>query len=190
MLTDFYIERLFKKAAPYLTVRENQKHTEICYDYALKLLEHLGGRAEIVLPAIILHDVGWSAIPPELHLRAFGPGNIDTELRKIHEVEGAKIARKILEEIPLKKEDILEICRIIENHDSGTYPLTIEEKIVKDADKLYRYSQEGFAVDTLRFGLAPRENWERLLNSIEEWFFTDYGKKLAIEALKKIEKDL
>lgn len=190
MLSDFYIKRLFKMAAPYLTVRENQRHTEICYDYALKLLEHLGGRREIVLPAVILHDVGWSAIPSNLHLRAFGPGDIDLELRRVHEVEGAKIARKILEKIPLKKEDCLEICRIIENHDSGDNPLSLEEKIVKDADKLSRYSQEIFAIDVIRFGLEPRKIWERLSNFLEEWFFTNYGKKLAIEALQKIEKNI
>jgi HD superfamily phosphodiesterase len=143
-------------------VRENQKHTEIAYAFALKLLERLGGRPEIVLPAVILHDVGWSAVPPEQHLLAFGPGAIDEELRRVHEVEGAKIAKRLLQEVPLKKEYCLEICYIIENHDSGENPLTLEEKLVKDADKLFRFSPEGFAIWFERFGLDERKYWEIL----------------------------
>jgi HD superfamily phosphodiesterase len=181
-------DKLFALARPYLAVRENQKHTEICYSYALKLLEHIGGRPEIVLPAIILHDVGWSAVPPEKHLLAFGPGEIDKELRRVHEVEGVKIAERLLQEVPLSKEDIREICRIIKNHDSGENPLSLEEKMVKDADKLFRFSQEAFTLDVERFSMKPRENWERLYASLDEWFFTDFAKELAIRELQNLEK--
>lgn len=170
-------------------MRENQKHTEIAYNFALKLLECLGGRPEIVLPAIILHDVGWSAIPPEQHLLAFGPG-FDEELRRVHEVEGAKIAGELLQRVPLNKEDCQEICRIIENHDSGENPLSLEEKLVKDADKLFRFSPEGFAIDAKRFGIDTRKYWEKLHHFRDQWFFTDYGWELAGAELKKVESRL
>ncbi len=183
-------DRLFALARPYLSVRENQKHTEIAYNFALKLLERLDGRPEIVLPTIILHDVGWSAIPPEQHLLAFGPGKFDEELRRVHEVEGAKIAGKLLQRVPLNKEDCLEICRIIENHDSGENPLSLEEKLVKDADKLFRFSPEGFAIDSKRFGIDKRKYLEKLHHFRGQWFFTNYGRELAGVELKKVESRL
>ena len=181
--------KLFVLAEPFLNVRHNNIHTKISYNFALQLLEHLGGKPEIVLPAVILHDVGWSAVPAEKHLLAFGPKEIDEELRRIHEVEGAKIAGRILEKVPLAQKERQEICRIIESHDSGENPLTLEEKLVKDADKLWRFSSEGFTIDYQRFDLDPREYWEMLQNLLNLWFFTDLGKELARKELKKVEKE-
>lgn len=181
--------KLFVLAEPYLNVRHNNIHTKISYIFAQQLLKHLGGRPEIVLPAIILHDVGWSAVPTEKHLLAFGPKEIDEELRRIHEVEGAKIAGRILEKVPLAQKERQEICRIIESHDSGENPLTLEEKLVKDADKLWRFSPEGFTIDCQRFNLDAKEYWEMLQNLLNLWFFTDLGKELARKELKKVEKE-
>lgn len=181
--------RLFALARPYLNVRGNQRHAEISYIFAKKLLAQLGGRPEIVLPAIVLHDVGWSAVPEELHLLAFGPGKIDEDLRRVHEVEGAKIAAELLGKVPLKKEDCREICGIIENHDSGQDPVSLEEKMVKDADKLYRFSREGFLLDSKRFSIGLIGNWERLACFLSSWFFTDYGKSLAAIELKKLKDE-
>ncbi len=178
--------KLFELAKPYLTVRNNQVHTESSYAFALKLLERLGGRPEIVLPAIILHDVGWSAIPEGQHSLAFGPGEIDEKMRHIHEVEGAKIAGRLLEEVPLINKDCREICRIIESHDSGNSPLTLEEKMVKDADKLYRYTPKCFVWVMDRFSMQPLANWERLHRSLNQWFFLDYSKELAATKLKEL----
>lgn len=180
-------KKLFDLAQPFLLVRENQKHTESSYNFALKLLEHVGGRPEIVLPAIILHDVGWSSIPPEKHLLAFGLGQIDEKLRRVHEIEGAKIANKLLEHVILEKDVCLEICRIIESHDSAVKPHSLEEKLVKDADKLFRFSPDGIIIDAQRFEVDPIKHWERLYHYIDQWFFTDYAKDLAALELKKME---
>lgn len=60
--------------------------------------------------------------------------------------------------------------------------------MVKDADKLFRFSQEAFTLDVERFSMKPRENWERLYASLDEWFFTDFAKELAIRELQNLEK--
>lgn len=177
---------LFELAKPYLTVRHNQVHTEICYSFAQQLLEKLGGDPEIVLPAIILHDVGWSAVPTEQHLLAFGPRKIDENIRRIHEVEGAKIAARLLEQTSVKEENRLEICRIIESHDSSEKAISLEEKIVKDADKLFRFSPEGFSIDAERFAIERVEYREMLQQFIKHWFFTDLAKEIAAKELPKI----
>jgi len=70
-------QEICELARPYLSVRENQVHTEICYGYAVKLNDFYGGREEIVFPAILLHDVGWSVIPEEKLRLAFGPKGSD-----------------------------------------------------------------------------------------------------------------
>ena len=68
--TEFHLEKIdpavreiFKSALPFLETRENKIHTFIVYQYAQALLKQESGTAEVVLPACILHDVGWSAVP-------------------------------------------------------------------------------------------------------------------------------
>jgi HD superfamily phosphodiesterase len=178
--------KLFDLARSYLAVRSNQEHTEASFSFAKELQEKLGGKKEIIFPAIILHDVGWSAVPVELHLQAFGPKEVDLEINRIHEVEGAKIAGKLLQEVTLGDKEREEICRIIKNHDSGASPLTLEEKIVKDADKLFRFSPMGFSIDAQRFGINPKEYWHILNDFKEHWFFTELGKQFAIRELEKV----
>jgi len=181
-------QEIFELAAPFLAVRENRVHTEICFDYAVKLLKFYGGREEIVLPAIILHDVGWSALPEEKINLAFGRENFDIELNRIHEVEGARIAANILHQVSTREEDRAEICRIIENHDSGRNPTNLEEKLVKDADRLFRFNPRGFAfaIKYRCFDMPPKEYWKFLYNIKKQWLFTDYAKLMAIEELRKV----
>lgn len=182
-------KQLFSDAAPFLSVRRNQEHTEIAFTFAKELQKILGGRKEIIFPAIILHDVGWSAIAEELHLKAFGP-NSDPEINRIHEIEGAKIAAKILQKIDSSEADKEEICRIIESHDSGQTPANLEEKIVKDADKLFRFAPRGFSIDAQRFNVDLRDYWNKLNEFREYWFLTEPAKIIALRELAKVEQEL
>ena len=88
--------KIFDLSRPFLDTRENEEHTRIACDFAARLLHEEGGDPDVVFPAVILHDVGWKSIPEELQLTAFGPGDKDTELNRVHETEGARIAGEIL----------------------------------------------------------------------------------------------
>lgn len=92
-------ERIFRKARPFLKTRENLIHTRIVLRYALKLLGKAEGDKDVVIPAVLLHDVGWRMVPENLQLTAFGPKICNPALARIHEVEGARIAKGILESL-------------------------------------------------------------------------------------------
>ena len=65
---------LWLDARAFLDVRGNDVHTLISYRLARALLaEHDGVNAAVVLPAILLHDVGWSRVDPALLADAVGP---------------------------------------------------------------------------------------------------------------------
>jgi len=181
-MKDVYLN-IYHAAQPYLDTRQNDLHTRISYSFALKLLEVEGGDERVILPAILLHDVGWKMIPEHLHLLAFGPGKYDAELNRIHELEGAKKAREILHSIDYEPEMIDEIVLIISGHDSRTEALSLNDAIVKDADKLWRYSKEALEVDTKRFNVDRKSHSEWLALQIEGWFFTETAAKLATEHL-------
>lgn len=171
--------RLYEGALPFLGVRRNELHTRVCYRFALLLLESEGGNADVVVPAILLHDIGWSRIPEHLHLTAFGPHVTNPGLQRVHETEGAAMAGELLAAAGYPRPESEHIVRIVSRHDTGTQTASLEEQIVKDADKLWRVSREGLAVDSERFGLSRAHNLARLESQIEGWFLTPGGKALA-----------
>jgi len=172
-------QKIFEKAKPFLRTRKNLIHTRIALRYALTLLNHEKGEEEIVIPAIILHDVGWKTIPKNLHLTAFGPNPSNPKLARVHELEGAKIARAILEKMHYPPKKANEIFRIIQGHDSRKRPISASDRIVKDGDKLTRYSRKGMAIDLGRFHIPRQEYLVFLEAIIDHWFLTSAGKEIA-----------
>jgi HD superfamily phosphodiesterase len=176
-------EEIWQVAKSYLDMRKNDIHTEICINLAFKLIEREGGDKDIVIPAIILHDVGWKEVPEGLHLKAFGPNAVSRELTKIHEARGVKIAKRILQMVHYDEEKIEEILEIINGHDTRRGAISLNDKIVKDADKLWRYTKEGFQIDQTRFQKNYNEILGRLHSGLDTWFFTDSAKRIAMEEL-------
>jgi hypothetical protein len=181
MLTIYH--EIYAFAKPYLNTRKNDIHVKISYGFACRLLEDEPGDPEVVIPAILCHDLGWIKVPEHLQLKAFGPG-FDPDLRRIHEVEGVKLARDILHQVNYDPVKTAEILDIIDGHDSRSLAISDNDKIVKDADKLFRFSATGLAIDVERF----RQNRESYLKWISEqidtWFFTKTGKQLAWTELR------
>jgi len=162
----------------------NEIHTREVIRFALKLLDSAGGNREIVIPAVILHDVGWSQVP-EVKAIAMRLPDGDPELIKIHEDQGAKIARKILEQLSEHIAKIEKIVEIIQGHDTRKHALSKNDKIVKDADKLSRYSKSCFISSHRRQqGLDSRTICDGLEKGIEKWFFLPYSRKIAAKELQ------
>ena len=94
-----YLE-LYKLAKPYLDTRNNDIHTRLAFSCAKELLRYYpDANGSVVLTAVLLHDVGWKMIPEDQHLKAFGPKMKDENLRRLHEVEGVRIASEIMNEL-------------------------------------------------------------------------------------------
>ncbi|UCD82208.1 MAG: HD domain-containing protein [Desulfobacterales bacterium] len=181
---DSVYDEVYRKAAPYLDTRQNDVHVFLSYEFARRLLAlYPKADEEIVLPAIILHDVGWKMVPEEKQLNAFGPKAKDKKTQRIHETEGVKIAEKILTLLNYDQEKILEILSIIDGHDTRQEALSLNDQLVKDADKLWRFTPAGVDIDHTRFAI-PRDSYMKWLNTvIDDWFFTPHAKEMALAAL-------
>jgi HD superfamily phosphodiesterase len=178
-------KKIWELARPYLNTRKNDIHTEISVQMAYKLMQREGGDEDIVIPAIILHDVGWSKIPENLQLKAFGPKAVNPELNRVHEIEGRRIAGEILETVNYGATETKQIIEIIEGHDSRREALFLNDMIVKDADKLWRYTKSGVDIDVERFGETFDEGLERLRININKWFYTHTAREFAEEEVRK-----
>ncbi|MBM4278941.1 MAG: HD domain-containing protein [Deltaproteobacteria bacterium] len=178
-------QEIFEKAKPCLRTRKNLIHTRIALRYALELLQSEQGDEDIVIPAVLLHDVGWKTIPEELHLTAFGPNPSNPKLTKVHEIEGAKMAEAILSKHQYPPKKIKEICQIIRGHDTRKRAISVNDHIVKDADKLWRYSRKGIAIDLGRFHVKPVPYLDYLEKVINQWFLTSTAREIAKKEIKK-----
>lgn len=163
--------RIFHAAQPLLQTRLNDLHAKIAAQLVVELLRLDGGDPSIAMPAVILHDVGWSEVPEELQRTAFGPGSTDTALNRRHEIEGVRLAGLILDEVDYPAELVAPILRIIDRHDSQRGAETIEEAIVKDADKMWRVTQLGFPA-SLRIlqTMSPQELHDHVSVRATSWF--------------------
>lgn len=175
-------------AEPYLTTRGDLLHTQVAHEYALLLMEKEGGDRRIVEPAVILHDVGWYRLDPEEIKGAFGvraAGKKAARINRVHELEGALIARELLEELEYDLLLIDQIISIVARHDSGREPKSLEERLVKDADKLWRFSGVGYRNEMERQKLTPMERYQFLVKNLPSWFFTKTAKEVAERELEK-----
>ncbi|MGD9077642.1 MAG: HD domain-containing protein [Desulfobacteraceae bacterium] len=182
-----FIKKLFEMAEPYLTTRGDLLHTRVAHEYALLLMEKEGGDRHIVEPAIILHDVGWSRLEPVEIKVAFGvraAGEKAARINRVHELEGTRIARELLEDVEYDPLLIDRIALIIERHDSGKDPDSLEEELVKDADRVWRFSQVGFRNEMERQELTPYERYKFVVKNLNSWFFTKTAREIAEKELK------
>ncbi len=173
-------EAIWRLAASYLTVRDNDAHSLYSYGIARALLSQVPEADErIVLPAILLHDTGWSTVDEQDALEAIAPGGGRPDLVLQHEREGARIAREILNAVDVPTADIDIIVEIIDGHDSRTTSLSINDSVVKDADKLWRVSPHGRAVVCDWFGLDDDEALRLCAYRAYDELFTDAGRAMS-----------
>ena len=137
------------------------------------------------MPAMVLHDVGWSTVPEDKLMLAFGPRGRHPELLRQHEVEGARIASEILSLCGYSGDLVAEVTAIVDGHDTHEGARSIEDAIVRDADKLWRYTP--FGLETVRgwFGHSEEEQIALLAEWRERRFFTDAGRTMAAGLLRR-----
>ena len=176
---------VWDRALPHLRHRDNDVHTIYAYGLARALLDaHPEADPDVVLPGIILHDSGWSRVPIEQIMAALAPGTWASSEEsfatvRIHEVEGARIAREILGDLDVPPGKIDTICAIIDGHDTRKEALSLEDAIVKDADRLWRITPRGIDVVMDWFGLTREASLALNASRVHGHLFTDEARSMG-----------
>jgi HD domain len=138
---------LWQDAKSFLDVRNNDEHTLVAYAVAQELLKLMPEADEsIVLPAILLHDVGWKRVPQELLLDAIGRHPKRPDLVRDHELYGVELAGEILNKHKPAGVNIDAVLAIIDGHDTTREQRSINDAVVKDSDKGWRTTPHGMKV--------------------------------------------
>ena len=175
--------RIYQLAEPYWQTRHGEIHMPLAYEFTRQLLAYYPAADEaVVLPAILLHDVGWYVIPEKLQTQALvGSPKRDNnpDISRLHETEGTRIAGEILTSLDYEIAKITEIQRIIDGHDTRPEALSLNDALVKDADKLWRFDSVGAPICAgwNRMEVGPfLDFFEAKIDSI---LFTDRAKEMA-----------
>jgi hypothetical protein len=170
---------LWQAAKPWLDVRSNDEHTAIAYHLGRALL-HLTPEADeaVVLPAILLHDTGWKMMPPEKLVRAVGPKPEFPELQRDHEVASVRIGQEILERLALGLNNAA-ILAIVDGHDTVRTARSVNDAVMKDADKLWRFTPHGVRTIGGWFQSPPADTLAMLQDFVLPSFLTAPGRAMA-----------
>lgn len=189
-------KEIWELALPYQDKRNDKGHGKTVTDFAFKLLKSETADENVLIPAAILHDIGWSQLSKEERFYIFKHKITKEVERKMkskldvrvkHELEGAELANKILEKVNYDKNKIKKIVNIVSKHDTEKSFISREGTLLRDADKLWTYSKLGFMADIKRFGLTPKKCYDMAVNRIDmsDYFNTKSAKKLAEKEIIK-----
>lgn len=174
-------DAIWQAALPYLRARKNDVHVPLSFGFALRLCEaHPEADPDIVLPGIILHDVGWAKIDEQtIFEQGFGPNMMQSDVRRLHEQIGVQIAQELLGALEYPAEQIEQITAIIDGHDTRPTARSLNDELVKDADKLWRFTVTGVAVACDWFKLTPGQYADRLQREITGQLFRPWSRSVA-----------
>lgn len=194
MSTDHHAA-VWHAAKPYLRARKNDVHVPISYRCAEQILkQHPEADSEVVLLSVLLHDTGWAKIDAQEILdKAFGANMaqvLESDVRVLHEQYGVKIAREILLELDYSSDVIERVCAIIDGHDSRKHALSREDELMKDADKLWRFTTTGIAVACDWHKYTPARYVQYLEQEVYPTLFTQAAREMANARLKIAREEL
>jgi HD superfamily phosphodiesterase len=181
--------KIWELALPYQDARDDPGHAEVALRYATELITREKGDEDVVIPAIILHDVGYSQLPKERRLAVFNGSARDEDRHSVvfeHQIESIKIAAKILRKVNYPDDLTDEILEIISQHDTRKGFISKNEGLVRDADKLWRTSREGFLAAETRAKAREAERFKHIEEGINRpnYFYSETAKQTALADLK------
>ncbi|MFC5735993.1 HD domain-containing protein [Sinirhodobacter huangdaonensis] len=183
---------VWRAAEPYMRARKNDVHIPLSFIWAQRLLdEYPQADRDVCSLAILLHDIGWYAIDMEdiIEKGFSGPNMLQSDVRYLHEAEGVRMATEVLRATGWSEAVIAQVCEIIDGHDTRTEPRHLNDRIVRDADKLWRFSVTGVAVACEWFKTTPHGYAERL-ESQKTQLETEAGGRMAVSELAATRKAL
>lgn len=189
LTTKEIFKKIWELALPYQDKRDDAGHAEIVTNFAILLCELEKASDDIIVPAAILHDIGWSQMPEGERFLIFDKNKTPEAERKVrirHQEDGSKLANEILTSISYPKDLSEQIIEIISQHDTRDGFFSQEDGLMRDADKLWRYCKIGFNSDLIRSNVIFDYLYNKREKQIDEpnFFYSENAKQIARNELK------
>lgn len=180
-------DRLWKAIEPETRTRANDVHLPIVAAYAERLCDaYPQANRELVLVAAILHDTGWAHVDETRIISEGFSGNWrKAAIRFEHETEGCAVARRVLPGLGYSPDFIEQVCTIIDGHDTRQVAYSLEDALVRDCDRLWRFDRAGIMASSSWFGMAISDYTDRLQREILPELITEAAHQMASDDLER-----
>jgi hypothetical protein len=180
-------QQTWNLALPYLK-KGKMKDFVIHTQGVVKAMELLIGQesedSDILIPAAILHDVGFSKVP--IALQTNSDLDMKREAQRQHLVFAKNIIESILSKVGYSDVIINKIVDIVEAH-KFTDPRELDRRLLIDADNLSDCFKDQFYSDVKMYKSTPDQVYNYRLNNE---YYTKTAKKIADQELKERFKEI
>ncbi len=138
--------RLWRAVVHETRTRGNDIHLPISLAFAERLCRaYPDADAELVrVGRRSLHDTGWAHVDESRIIsEGFSGDWRKAAIRYEHEKQGCDVARRVLPPTGLHREFIERVCDIIDGHDTRPVAHSLEDALMRDADRLWRLRPGG-----------------------------------------------
>lgn len=181
------LDPIWAAVVPETRTRSNDIHLPISLAYAERLCAaHPEADQLLVRVAIQLHDTGWGRVDEERILSEGFTGDWRrAEIRFEHERQGCLIAREVLPPLGYTPDFIDAVVAIIDGHDTRKEARSLEDALVRDADRLWRFDHAGIALASGWFRMDPATYCDRLAAEIVPELLTEAAIAMATAELER-----
>jgi len=175
------LDPVWAAVVPETRTRSNDIHLPISLAYAERLCAaHPDADRLVVRMAILLHDTGWGRVDEQRILAEGFTGDWrKAAIRYEHEKQGCIIAREVLPPLGYDDDFIDAVADIIDGHDTRREARTLEDALVRDADRLWRFDHAGIALASGWFRMDPATYSDRLAREIVPELLTEAAIAIA-----------
>jgi len=175
------LDALWKAVVHETRTRGNDIHLPISLAFAERLCRaYPDADAELVRVATLLHDTGWAHVDESRILSEGFTGNWrKATIRYEHEKQGCDVARRVLPGLGYSEGFVERVCDIIDGHDTRPVARSLEDALMRDADRLWRFDHAGIALASSWFGMDPATYTDRLATEIVPELITQAAVEMA-----------
>ncbi|GAA4048815.1 HD domain-containing protein [Arthrobacter methylotrophus] len=181
------LDALWKTVVQETRTRGNDIHLPISLAYAERLCRaYPDADAELVRVATVLHDTGWAHVDESRIISEGFTGNWrKAAIRYEHEQEGCNVARRVLPGLGYSAEFVERVCQIIDGHDTRPVARSLEDALMRDADRLWRFDRAGISLASSWFAMDPATYTDRLAAEIVPELITQAAVDMATADLNR-----
>ena len=181
------LDGLWRAVVHETRTRGNDIHLPISLAFAERLCRaYPDADAELVRVATLLHDTGWAHVDESRIIsEGFAGDWRKAAIRYEHEKQGCDVARRVLPDLGYDADFIERICAIIDGHDTRPEAHSLEDALMRDADRLWRFDQAGIALASSWFGMDPATYTDRLATEIVPELITQAAHDMAAADLNR-----
>jgi hypothetical protein len=181
------LDPIWAAVVPETRSRSNDIHLPISLAYAERLCAaYPDAHRLVVRVAILLHDTGWGRVDEDRILTEGFAGNWrKAAIRYEHEKQGCVIAREVLPPLGYAPDFVDAVVDIIDGHDTRPEAKSLEDALVRDADRLWRFDHAGIALASGWFRMDPATYCDRLVREIVPELLTEAAIAIARGELER-----